>query len=223
LNNKGGIGHEGALGWLKSIAGPKRQAMNVGGAGSLTLVHGRDSAAESRLVEALRRGDPATVGRVYDAHHTAVRAFARRLVGDDATAEDLVHEVFVSLPAAMRRFEGQSALRTFLISIAVNHARHHLRAAARRRRAMDRLALEPAGHPPDPEHAADCAALARALHRALDELPIDQRVAFVLCEVEERTSREVAEIAGVPEATVRTRLFHARRKLREALEKEGFR
>jgi len=48
-------------------------------------------------------------------------------------------------------------------------------------------------------------------------------VAFVLCDVEERTSAEAAELAGAPEATMRTRLFHARKKLRAALEKEGVR
>ena len=58
---------------------------------------------------------------------------------------------------------------------------------------------------------------------ALDALPIEQRVAFVLCEVEDRTSREAAEIIGAPEGTVRTRLFHAKRKLREELENRGFR
>jgi RNA polymerase sigma-70 factor (ECF subfamily) len=51
------------------------------------------------------------------------------------------------------------------------------------------------------------------LERALDALPIDQRVVVVLCEVEGRTSGEVARIVGAPETTVRTRLFHARRKL----------
>jgi RNA polymerase sigma-70 factor (ECF subfamily) len=62
--------------------------------------------------------------------------------------------------------------------------------------------------------------LAAKLWAALDELPIDQRVVFVLCEVEQRTSVEVAAIVGAPEGTVRTRLFHAKRKLREALEDE---
>ena len=57
-----------------------------------------------------------------------MRAFARRLVGDPEAAEDLVHEVFVSLPRAIRRYREQSSLRTFLISIAVNHARHFVRA-----------------------------------------------------------------------------------------------
>jgi len=198
--------------------------MSAADAGStLALVPPRQDRRDAAVVELLRRGDPDAVGRVYDQHHGAVRSLARRLVGDDAAAEDLVHEVFVSLPGAMRRFQGESALQTFILSIAVNHARHHIRAATRRRAAMSQLALEPPASPPDPEHQAGRAALAGALRRALDQLPNDQRVAFVLCEVEERTSREAAEIVGAPEATVRTRLHHARLKLRAALDKEGFR
>jgi RNA polymerase sigma-70 factor (ECF subfamily) len=176
---------------------------------------------EEALVARLQSADPAAIGEAYDAHHAAVRAFARRLVGDVAAAEDLVHEVFVTLPQAIRRYRGDATLRTFLTSIAVNHARHHVRGAARRRAAMDRYAQEPSASGRDPEADARRLELARALARALDGLPLDQRVAFVLCEVEERTSREVAEIVGAPEATVRTRLFHAKRKLRATLEQAG--
>src|SRR6478609_9940349 len=95
-----------------------------------------DAELVDELVVRLRCADPSAVAEVYDAHHAAVRAFAKRLLGDAASAEDLVHEVFVSLPGAVRKFRGDSALRTFLISIAVNHARHYLRAAQRRRRAI---------------------------------------------------------------------------------------
>ncbi|AUX23718.1 RNA polymerase sigma factor [Sorangium cellulosum] len=175
--------------------------------------------AEDTLVERLRRGDAAAIGEAYDQHYAAVRGFARRLTGDDASAEDLTHDVFVSLPQAMQRFRGGSSLKTFLIAIAVNHARHHLRAAARRRAAMERLALEPEeARAPSPEREVGRAALAQALNRALDALPTAQRATFVLCEVEERSAREVSEILGVPEATVRTRLFHAKQKLRTLLE-----
>ncbi|WP_437595307.1 RNA polymerase sigma factor [Sorangium sp. So ce590] len=174
---------------------------------------------EEALVERLRRGDAAAVGEAYDKHYAAVRGFARRLTGDDAAAEDLAHDVFVSLPQAAQRFRGGSSLKTFLISIAVNHSRHHLRGASRRRAAMERLALEPEEHDaPSPEREAGRAALAQALNRALDALPDAQRATFVLCEVEERSAREVSEILGVPEATVRTRLFHAKQKLRTLLE-----
>ncbi|MGK3962149.1 RNA polymerase sigma factor [Sorangium sp. So ce118] len=179
----------------------------------------RTQDAEEALVERLRQGDPAAIGEAYDKHYEAVRGFARRLTGDDASAEDLTHDVFVSLPQAAQRFRGGSSLKTFLIGIAVNHARHHLRSAGRRRAAMERLALEPDEEKPtNPEREVGRAALARALNRALDELPDAQRATFVLCEVEERSAREVSEILGVPEATVRTRLFHAKQKLRTLLE-----
>ncbi len=178
---------------------------------------------EDALVLRLRRAERDAVAEVYDAHHAAVRAFAKRLLGDAAAAEDLVHEVFVSLPKVSRNFRGDSSLRTFLISIAVNHARHHVRAAQRRRRAISAYGELPGADARDPEHEARRKELAELLTRALDTLPVEQRVAFVLCEVEELTSREAAEIVGAPEATLRTRLFHAKRKLRQALETEGVR
>jgi RNA polymerase sigma-70 factor, ECF subfamily len=176
---------------------------------------------EAALLERLQQGEPAAVAEVYDLHQATIHAFARRLVGDAAAAQDLVHEVFVSLPRAIARFEGASSLRTFLLSIAINHARHHLRAATRRRAAMERFSREPRSLGGGPEQHALRVDLARELSRALDLLPIDQRVAFVLCEVEERTSKEAAQIVGAPEPTVRTRLFHAKKKLREELGKRG--
>src|SRR5258706_1432974 len=93
-----------------------------------------DEASEPFLAQ-LRRGDAEAVARLYDQHHTAIRTLGRRLLGDRAAAEDLVHEVFVALPAAMQRYRRDAALRTFLFSIALNMARKHVRAAARRRRA----------------------------------------------------------------------------------------
>jgi RNA polymerase sigma-70 factor (ECF subfamily) len=185
-----------------------------------------ERSAEDPLVEALRAGDTVAIMRVYDQHQGRVRAFARRLTGDDDAADDLVQDVFVALPRAVQSFRGEASLGSFLISIAVNRAHTHVRSAIRRRRAMERLALEPETHAnahTDPERALSQGQLAEKLSRALDALPIDQRVAFVLCEVEERTSTEVSRMLGVPEGTVRTRVFHARKKLRERLEAEGVR
>ena len=88
---------------------------------------------------------------------------------------------------------------------------------------MDRYSEEPPHRPEEPDQVTERARLLVELQRGLDTLPLDQRIAFVLCDVEERGSPEVSTIVGAPEATVRTRLFHARKKLREHLEKEGFR
>jgi RNA polymerase sigma-70 factor (ECF subfamily) len=175
------------------------------------------------LTARLARGEASALASLYDEHHQAVRAFARRLLGDEAAAEDLVHEVFVTIPKAIRGYRGESSLRTFLISVAVNHARHHVRASARRRAMGERFAREPQQGGASPEQDTLRRELAAALQRALDQLPLDQRVTFVLSEVEERRSPEVSAILGVPEGTVRTRLFHAKRKLRELLEAEGTR
>jgi RNA polymerase sigma-70 factor (ECF subfamily) len=180
------------------------------------------------LVERLQEGDLSAVGEAYDLHHEHVRRFARRLVGDEDAAEDLVHETFLTLPKAIKKFEGRSALRTFLISIAVNHSRHHVRSAARRRKALNRASEEPLapGHSSGqdcPEHEVSRRQMAAVLTRCLDKLTHDHRSAFVLCEVEELSSREVAEVLDVPEGTVRTRLMHAKKKLRAMIEKEGLR
>src|SRR4051812_14599528 len=132
------------------------------------------------------RAEPAAVAAVYDQHHERVRGFAPHLVGDTAAAEDLVQEAFPELPRALRKFRGDAALGTFLCAIAVNHARHHARSATRRRRAMEALEREAPGGSSDPEHDAARRQLGDALRRGLDALPLDQRVAFVLCDVEER-------------------------------------
>jgi RNA polymerase sigma-70 factor (ECF subfamily) len=169
------------------------------------------------LVLRLQRSDATALSLVFEQHHVAVRAFAQRLVGDVEAAEDLVQDVFVALPSAIARFRGDCALRTFLVSIAVNHAKNHVRSASRRRAALARLGREPAPSSPDPEGDAARRQLADRLALALDQLPLEQRVVVVLAEVEERTSTEIATIVGAPEGTVRTRLFHAKRKLREIL------
>lgn len=178
---------------------------------------------EESLLSRLRAGDTHALGEVYDQHHEAVRAFASRLTGDTAIAEDLVHEVFVALPRVVKRFQGESTLRSFLTGVVINHARHHVRSAGRRRAVLTKVRREPSPESISPESSASGQAFLTVLNRALDTLPLDQRVAFVLCDVEERTAGEAAEIAGAPEATMRTRLFHARKKLRAALEQEGIR
>jgi RNA polymerase sigma-70 factor (ECF subfamily) len=169
------------------------------------------------LVVRLQQGDPAAITMVFHQHHRAVRAFAQRLVGDVEAAEDLVQDVFAALPSAIQRYRGDASLRTFLVSIAVNHAKNHVRAATRRRAAMARFAREPELTSSDPERELARAKLADRLTLALDQLPLEQRVVVILSEVEERTSVEISAIVGAPEGTVRTRLFHAKRKLRELL------
>lgn len=188
---------------------------------SLELVQSPAVSDEAALLARLRRGDADALGVAYDAHHEAVRRFARQLLCDEDAAEDVVHDVFVALPGASKRFEGRSSLRTFLLSIAANVARHTKRATARRLGAYERLHEEPRDASEDLEEARERRALAELMDRLLQRLPMDQRLVVVLCAIEDRTSTEVAEILRVPEGTVRTRLFHARKKLRDWIDEEA--
>ena len=182
------------------------------------LVHAAEHDSQKQdLVRRLQRGEAAALTWTFHQHHTAVRAFAQRLVGDVEAAEDLVQEVFIALPGAIGRFRGDAALLTFLLSITVNRARNHVRAATRRRAAVRRFAREPERAGENPEHEVSRGQLGARLMRALDDLPLDQRVVVVLSEIEERSSVEIATIVGAPEGTVRTRLHHAKRKLRDRL------
>jgi RNA polymerase sigma-70 factor, ECF subfamily len=173
-------------------------------------------------VARLASGDSQALAELYDQHHEAVRNFAGHMIRDAAAAEDLVHDVFVALPNAIRRYNATGSLRSFLLGMAANQARHQLRSATRRRAAGERLGREPAPASGEtPEEKMTESAFLHSVNRALDRLPHALRVAFVLCEVEERSAAEVAAIVDAPEATVRTRLFHARKKLREYLAQEG--
>lgn len=169
------------------------------------------------MIERAASGDGAALVTLYRAHAPRLRTFALRLVGCEMAADDLVHDVFLALPSALSRFRGDCSLHSFLVSITVRSARRHLRSAQRRRR----LEARSAELPPPEDRATDAESerreLAVLLSRALDALPLAQRVAFILCEVEEHTSQEVAEILGEQAGTIRARVFHAKRKLRERL------
>jgi RNA polymerase sigma-70 factor (ECF subfamily) len=175
------------------------------------------------LLDRARQGELDALAEIYDQHHGPLCAFARRLIGNDAAAEDLVHDVFVALPKILGRTDPGGSLRSFLMAVTANRAKHHFRARWRFERMTGRLAREHVAEVENPEQQANRHALARRLARALDVLPFEQRVTFVLCEIEGHGSRDAATILGIPEGTVRTRLFSARRRLRQHLESEGLR
>ncbi len=177
------------------------------------------SADAADPLAALRRGDRAALRECYRCHAGAIRAFAFRLTGDEEAARDLTHDVFVALPSAIGRFRGEGSLRSYLVSIAANKARRHIRRAARKRR--ESAVPEPPSPTPGPEREAYDRQLAVELSRAMDTLSDRHRLAFVTCVVEGYSRVEAARILGVPEATVRTWVFRARAALREALTRRG--
>lgn len=112
----------------------------------------------------------------------------------------------MALPESMARYRGDCSMKSWLMAIAVRHAQHHVRAAQRRRAAEGRMTREPRDAPQMPDANLERAELARMLTEALDTLPLAQRVAFVLCEIEERSSAEVGRMLEENDATIRSRV-----------------
>ena len=176
------------------------------------------AAAEPDFVERVRKRELDAIAAAYDAHHEALCSFAKRLLGDDHAAEDLVQDVFVVLPELVHRLAPPATMRSFLLGIAANRAKHHVRSRSRRQKFAARLEHEPTREVETPERLSERRYLAVLLARALDTLPLDHRTTFVLKEIEGYSAKEAADILEIPEATVRTRLFHARARLRAFLD-----
>jgi RNA polymerase sigma-70 factor (ECF subfamily) len=144
----------------------------------------------------------------------------RRCQSGDRTAfrdvEDLAQEVFLRAHAALARFDvhGPARPATWLLTIAVRLVQDR-----RRRRVVRALprAMPIDDAPASPESEGQRAELGRAIARAAAELAPEQRNVFVLAEYHDLGLAEIADIVGAPEATVKTRLFRARERLRELL------
>lgn len=155
---------------------------------------------------------------------------ARSILKDDAEAEDALQEAYVQAYRNMAGFRGESEMGTWLTRIVINQALMQVRRRKRERNVVpfrnqdpDRDAQEANVADPRAESPSDItlrAEVRRIIERRIDELPVAFRTVFVMREVEEMTVHETAECLGIPEATVRTRLFRARALLRDALERD---
>jgi RNA polymerase sigma-70 factor, ECF subfamily len=169
--------------------------------------------SERQLWQRVAEGDVLALRDVYRAHHTQVRAFAQRLLGDTAAAEDLVQDVFIAVPKAARRYRFETTPSSYLLGIAANCASKHIRASKRRRAASERFSQVPLAPVSTPDDEAHAARLVDQLMRAVDQLPDKLRIVFVLCQIEERDATEVGAILDLPSSTVRARLRAAREHL----------
>ena len=153
-------------------------------------------------------------------HQVRVYRFVLRLVGNQAVAEDLISEVFLDVWRQADRFEGRSAVSTWLLAIARFKA-----LSLMRRKPDEELDEETAGaiedRSDDPEVAVQKKDKSAALRKCLAVLSPEHREVIDLVYYHEKTVQEVAEIVGIPEATVKTRMFYARKRLSELLKTAG--
>jgi RNA polymerase sigma-70 factor (ECF subfamily) len=144
-------------------------------------------------------------------HQVKVYRFALRIVRDAALAEDVVSETFFDVWRYAGRYEGRAAVSSWLIGI----ARHRALTAASRR-PTESLDCEPARNavdPSDPEAELGRQDTGAVVRRALGALSREHAEIIDLVYYQERSIRDIADILAIPENTVKTRMFYARKRL----------
>ena len=172
------------------------------------------------LIARIANGDRLAMQVLYARHHVRVYRFVLRFVRNEATAEDLISDVFLDVWRQANRFEGRSSVSTWLMSIARFKALSTLR-----KRPEEELDEERAetieDQSDDPEVTAQKRDKGNILRQCLTALSPEHREVIDLVYYHEKSVEEVAAIVGIPEATVKTRMFYARKRLSELLKAAG--
>jgi len=172
------------------------------------------------LLGRIANGDRLAMQVLFARHHVRVYRFVLRLVREEATAEDLISDVFLDVWRQAGRFEGRSAVSTWLLAIARFKALSVLR-----RKPEQELNEEMAEAIEDdadtPEIALQKKDKGEVLRECLTALSAEHREIIDLVYYHEKSVEEAAQIIGIPEATVKTRMFYARKRLGELLKARG--
>jgi RNA polymerase sigma-70 factor (ECF subfamily) len=183
---------------------------------------------EAALVEGLRARDPRAFETMVRLYAGRMMAVARRLVGNDEDARDVVQDALLSAFRAIGRFEGQSRISTWLHRIVVNTALMKLR--TRRRKPEESIEPLLPSFNDEGHHAVrfsewegadrilERAEVRRAVRDAIEELPEGYRTVLLLRDIEELSTEETAEALDITANTVKTRLHRARQALRTILD-----
>jgi RNA polymerase sigma-70 factor (ECF subfamily) len=198
--------------WLSRRPGPSRALLRL-----RQPADGEGTLSDEAIAAACSSGDPVAVAALYDRFHARVGRFLYRVAGARADCEDLLQATFLEVARGKARFDGRSAVLTWVLGIAANVARHHLRSTSRRDRLRVALRLAAATSPvEDPAAAVEARQSLEQAWRMLAALPAERRLAFVLCEIEGLSARQAAEALGTSETAVWKRVSAARQAIRAA-------
>jgi RNA polymerase sigma-70 factor (ECF subfamily) len=175
---------------------------------------------DPELVLGVARGDRAALDALFEQYQSTVARYFGRLLGPRADLEDLVQATFLEALKSARRFRRQSSVRAWLLGIATNVFRHHVRSESRKRTALRLLAELPDMGTVRPDVQAEHRETLERIEAALLELPESLRLTFILCELEDLPRIEAAKIMGVRFGSIARRIFDARQALRAAVDGE---
>ena len=173
---------------------------------------------DAELLRLVRRGDDAAFGELLDRHAGRLFALAKSMLGNAADAEDVVQETFTGAVRGMGGFRGEASVKTWLTRILVRRVARLRRSQRVRKTVCIDENIDGAGRlPPGAATATVRADLRMDVGAVLAELSAEHRDVIVLREMQSMSYEEMARALGVPRGTVESRLFRARRRLRELL------
>jgi RNA polymerase sigma-70 factor (ECF subfamily) len=173
------------------------------------------SVRDAELAALAQAGDREAFGELVARYAPQARRVARAILGNAADADDAAQDGFLAALKHLGRYDPARPFGPWLIRIVANAARDRWR--RRKVRAAETLSPALPANQPGPDRAAEQRLFDEALRSALARLPESQRLAVVLFDVEGYSHKEIAQILRIPEGTVRSHVFHARRALRAAL------
>jgi RNA polymerase sigma-70 factor (ECF subfamily) len=175
-----------------------------------------ETSSDEMLIRRIAEGDQLAMRTLFGRHRVPLYRWLLRLVGDEALAEDLLSDVFLDVWRQAATFEARSSVSTWLLAIARYKA-----LSARRRRpdvALDETIASSVADPADdPEVMLQKKNRAELLRHSLARLSPEHVEVIDLVYFHGKSVKEVAEIVGIAEATVKTRMFYARKKLAEVV------
>jgi RNA polymerase sigma-70 factor (ECF subfamily) len=176
-----------------------------------------EGTSDEVVVARVVRGESALFEVLMRRHNQRLFRVTRAIVRDDDEAEDVMQDAYVQAYFKLNQFEGRAKFSTWLTRIAVHEALARVR---KRHPDVDPEAEPVVSSMPNPEDAVSSRELGQLLEPLVDALPEAFRTVFVLRAVEGLSAAEVAECLAIPEETVRTRFFRARRALQLQLEQQ---
>ena len=178
---------------------------------------------DRELVARWQAGDDAAFEALVRRHESRVYRLLLRMMGSPEEAEDVAQETFLNLHRHGRRFRGEARFSTFVYRVAANAALNRRRSLGRRRARIEKLIQRQAAGddlpttPRNPEDATLGSELSLHVREALDKLSPSLRMPVVLYDLEGLAYGEIAEVLGVAEGTVKSRIHRARKALRDEL------
>jgi len=175
---------------------------------------------DAELVSRCKSGDQDAFRQLFEAYYPKIRGFARKFLGDDHYAEDVVQDVFLQVHRKLALFRGDAKFSTWLFRVSLNACKSKLHKLQRVRRfdpeeyMLDRRMVEDRG----PVRQLGREELRGQIQDSLDALPDEHRRIIVMKTVRELSYQEIGEATNQSEAQVRGKLYRARKAFRATIE-----